>query len=153
MSDDVTTWQPRIYEEANYLLTHSPARLTDAHLTQLRIWDAALAQHATEARLKALHPDLPVPRPAPPRKGLDYDALAEVVADAIKAAVAPLHARIEALERRPELKFVGPFRGGTHYLAGTIVQKQGLWLCEADTHATPGEEDSGWRLILKAAPR
>ena len=69
MSDDVTTWQPRIYEEANYLLTHSPARLTDAHLTQLRIWDAALAQHATEARLKALHPDLPVPRPAPPRKG------------------------------------------------------------------------------------
>ena len=88
-----------------------------------------------------------------PAQGLDYDALAEVVADAIKAAVAPLHARIEALERRPELKFVGPFRGGTHYLAGTIVQKQGLWLCEADTHATPGEEDSGWRLILKAAPR
>ncbi len=98
-----------------------------------------------------------MPREAPAAR-LDVDATAGALIDIIAANIAPLVAQVEqlqqriaALEARPALKFVGPWRDGTNYLAGSIVQKHGLWLAESDTHATPGEENSGWRLILKVA--
>jgi hypothetical protein len=103
--------------------------------------------------IKALHP----PAAAVPRRArvanLGVDELAAAIVAVIGEAVAPLRARIAALEQQPALKFAGPFRDGTHYLAGSIVQKQGLWLAESDTHAPPGAEDSGWKLILKVAPK
>jgi hypothetical protein len=148
MSDAVTTWQPRVYEEAAHLLKHAPAQLTAAHVAQLEIFDPALAQHGLEQRFKALHP----PSPAPPRtSGIDVEAFGNAVVEVIKGAVAPLVARLERLERQPALKFAGPYREGVNYLAGSLVQRQGLWLAESDTHAAPGEDHSGWRLILKVA--
>ena len=124
--------------------------MTDPDLAQLAIYDPALAQHGLVQRFKALHSDpAPVPREAP---RLDMEQVAGALVDLIAANLAPLVAqvkllqeRIAVLERQPALNFAGPHRDGTHYLAGAIVQKQGLWLAEADTHATPGEDDSGWR--------
>jgi hypothetical protein len=149
MSDDVTTWNSSHFEEARRRLRDAPALLTDTDLEQLSIFDPALAQHGIERRFKALHPD-PVPSAA---ARIDVDAFPDAVVETIRGALAPLVARIEHLERRPALKFAGPFRDGTNYLARALVQRQGLWLAESDTHATPGEDDSGWRLILKVAPK
>jgi hypothetical protein len=86
---------------------------------------------------------------------LDVDAIAGALIDIIAANIKPLAARLEeqqrriaVLERQPALKFVGPYRDGTHYLAGSITQRQGLWLAEVDTHTAPGS-DGTWRLIVK----
>jgi hypothetical protein len=150
MSDG--TYNPQAFARAKERFERGPAQLTDEDVAQLGTVDASLARRALEMRAKAL-------REAPPAR-FDVDTIAAALIDIIAANIKPLAARLEeqqrriaVLERQPALKFVGPYRDGTHYLAGSITQRQGLWLAEADTHATPGEADSGWRLILKAAPK
>jgi hypothetical protein len=82
----------------------------------------------------------------------DWDAVAGVVVDAIKAAVAPLKARIADLETRtvgPEYK--GTFEIGHAYSRGSLVTRGGgLWLALSDTTLTPGSSPTAWRLIVKS---
>lgn len=59
-------------------------------------------------------------------------------------------ARVKSLEARPELKYVGVFREGQRYTAGSLTTRSGsLWFAETDTDMEPGEALGGWRLIVK----
>ena len=125
----------------------APARLTDTDLEHLSMFDPALAQHGLEQRFKALHP-APAPPPAP-KSGIDVEAFADAIVETIKGAVAPLVARIEQLEQRPELQYRGVYEDNQAYGPGCLVTKGGsLWLCLAATAIAPGS-DSNWRLIVK----
>jgi hypothetical protein len=84
-------------------------------------------------------------------------AIGPVVRDLVRARIqeelAPLHARLVALEQRPTLRFCGPWTAATTYAAGALVQRSSaLWLAiESSAGAPPGtDEGSGlWRLIVK----
>ena len=59
--------------------------------------------------------------------------------------------RIEKLERRPILKYVGVWRAGAGYLEGECVTHQGsLWYCHTPTSAKPGTAPLDWQLCVKA---
>jgi hypothetical protein len=84
----------------------------------------------------------------------NFLALIETLTD-IKArqerSLADLHARVAALESRPELTHRGTWRDGANYRSGSLVTKGGgLWLAERNTVASPGSVDSGWRLVVKS---
>ncbi len=97
--------------------------------------------------------------------------IADVVVIAIKTAIAPLKARItalegkaapigdradidarlKALEERPTLAYRGVFASNVLYREGSLVSRQGgLWLAEHETRSQPGNGDSSWRLIVKS---
>ena len=101
------------------------------------------------------------------------DALADVIVNTVKLAIQPLQARIEALEGsapqadtatdrdlaarvkaledRPSLCYGGVWEANLLYRAGALVTRQGsLWLAQHDTRSTPGQGESGWKLIVKA---
>lgn len=85
------------------------------------------------------------------------DTIASGLAPVLKELFTPRDSRIEALERRcaaletrPALKYVGVFREGQRYTAGSLITRAGsLWLAEDDTDLQPGDGASGWRLIVK----
>jgi hypothetical protein len=81
---------------------------------------------------------------------IDVEQLAEIVSHAVDEAMASRDARIAALEARPELRYVRPYRNGDSYSAGCLASRNGgLWLCERSTSGIPGTAASGWRLIVK----
>jgi hypothetical protein len=80
-------------------------------------------------------------------------ALAPVLADYIKAQVAPLQKQIAELEAR--LADVPRYRGvwieGQTYRAGSFVTYDGsLWHCNAPTVSRPGSGDAAWTLAVKS---
>ena len=148
---------------------HTPAQLTDDELLVLEgFYGQAHADNARARRTKALAPPpAPAAEPAPAattatgsklvtldvlHKALDMEAaaLADVLADYVTARLAPVLARLAALESRPHLKYAGPFRTGDVYAEGALVTHQGsLWLAESPTTYAPGAAGSGWRLVVK----
>jgi hypothetical protein len=61
-----------------------------------------------------------------------------------------LEQRVAHLERRPALTYVGVFKEGSAYGAGSLCTRGGsLWLAEDDTVRVPGTVGSHWRLIVK----
>lgn len=98
------------------------------------------------------------------------DQIADVIVNAVKLAVAPLKARIaaleakadgtgardydariKALEDRPALRYGGVYESGVTYREGTLVTRSGgLWLALKDTSRQPGTAPDDWRLVVKS---
>ena len=85
----------------------------------------------------------------------DLRAIARGLVPAVKEAIArelaPVLARLDRLESRPDLKYQGVWQHSVSYSAGALVTRSGgLWLAQRDTAAQPGSDDCGWRLIVKS---
>jgi hypothetical protein len=144
MSNDVLVWNPTAFESAHRRSTAAPETLSAADIGMLNIFSPDLAERAMLARSKALQPPPPVAR-------LDVDAIAGAVVDVMGNAVAPLIARIEQLESRPMVKYHGVYCDDTVYREGSLVTRQGgLWCALRQTRDTPGNDGSGWQLVVKA---
>ena len=83
-------------------------------------------------------------------------AMAAVVKDYVKAAVAPLSAQLEAqtkeiatLKAAPTLKYCGVWKGGTFQPGDAITYQGALWVCKAETSGCPGVDFVGWQLAVK----
>ena len=81
----------------------------------------------------------------------DVEKFADVIAQAIEMATAPLHARINVLEARPVkgVSWAGVFTPDQIYAEGELVTRSGLWLALKSTAATPGSDPTCWKLICK----
>jgi len=96
------------------------------------------------------------------------ERLVELVEHAIQGAVAPLLARLEALEGQspapgpagppgppgppgePGLRYEGVHVAGRGYTPGELVTHSGsVWYCHTATTATPGGSAPGWSLMVK----
>ena len=80
-------------------------------------------------------------------------SLARLVREHVAAELAELEARIVQRMEEREAKtladaFKGPWMPG-HYERGSLVQRDGVWICLEDTDAKPGE-GGGWRLLVKS---
>jgi hypothetical protein len=63
--------------------------------------------------------------------------------------IGSLTRRVEELERRPTLRYLGIWDEAKEYAAGCFVTTNGsLWYCEERTRSRPGT-DSTWRLAVK----
>ena len=77
------------------------------------------------------------------------EALVEAIAEFVLEKVVPLEKRLDALEKRPEFKYLGVWTKGTDYVPGSAVTHDGsLWVCVAATKGKPGPS-AGWRLAVK----
>lgn len=83
------------------------------------------------------------------KSSLEIEDLADVVAGAIREAVAPLKARLDALEGKG-LSFEGTHQRGQQYRRGQAVVADGsLWIATRATTASP-RENGDWALAAKA---
>lgn len=82
---------------------------------------------------------------------IEADELARVIADHVAAAIAPLQARLAALEARSKkIAYAGVWNEGAQYAAGEFCTfKGGLWACLKSTSAKPGESQD-WQLAVKS---
>ena len=77
--------------------------------------------------------------------------LAEETKAAIAAAVAPLTARLAAVEARPELKYCGTWEANRVYAAGSVITfKTGIWIARGATAERPGNGLTEWQLAMKS---
>lgn len=79
------------------------------------------------------------------------ETIAFVIGEVVNRALAPLKARIAALEAKPTLKDGGDWTHGQVYDPGTVVRHRGsAWICQ-DTHLSTGDDlDHGkFKLWLK----
>ena len=102
----------------------------------------------------------------------DADLISDMIVAAFERAMPPLNARIRALEaenveltsrivaleQRPELKFLGPWKAEQSYPQNAIVQRaSALWIATEASNgsAAPGTaEGSGfWKLVVKSIER
>lgn len=97
---------------------------------------------------------------------LDPEDLADVVVQAIKAALAPIAARLKAAEdmiadlraelrtkaAAPGVEWAGTWRRETTFHRGQLTTHRGeLWLARrSSTGTTPGDDGDAWTLIVKA---
>jgi len=80
----------------------------------------------------------------------DTDMIADCIAKVLKDVLAPLKARLAALEARPAVKYVGIHQEGLVYEEASLCTlRGGLWLAIRQTAARPGGDSSGWKLICK----
>jgi hypothetical protein len=88
----------------------------------------------------------------------ELEAITHGIVDAIlpklKRELAPVFKKLDELEARPAggtgVKYCGTYRQGESYSEGALVTKSGgLWLAERLTSSSPGNGDSGWRLVVK----
>ena len=76
------------------------------------------------------------------------EALVEAVAEFVLEKVVPLEKRLDALEKRPELKHCGVWREKTYKAGSLVTHSGGLWIANKGTKQRPGQ--SGWTLIVKS---
>jgi hypothetical protein len=82
-------------------------------------------------------------------KGL-VPVLREKFTAQIEEAVAPLRRRIAELEAEPSAKWLGVWREGKSFRAGSLVTHQGgLWHAETTTMNRPGDASGDWKLAVK----
>jgi hypothetical protein len=79
-------------------------------------------------------------------------ALAELIGRELRAAVAPLKARLEVLELHRGCEWKGIYAENSVYERGDLTTRQGgLWVCVRErTAATPGTDPNSWRLVVKS---
>lgn len=66
------------------------------------------------------------------------------------AHINKIAARVDALERRPEVEYVGAYAAGRSYKPGNLITlRGGLWLCKTKTALRPGASGD-WLLICKS---
>jgi hypothetical protein len=64
--------------------------------------------------------------------------------------VAADRARIERVECRPQLRYIGVWREPEEYVPGNMVSHRGsMWACQAPTRSKPGTSRD-WQLCVKA---
>jgi hypothetical protein len=77
------------------------------------------------------------------------DGLFEAVNEAIQAhkqAFGEVKARLNSLESRPELRYIGTWTGLSSYDTNNLVTHAGsLWICLTPTSARPGDPGPGGR--------
>jgi hypothetical protein len=98
--------------------------------------------------------DAPVASTVGPRTAVLIGSIIKAVAPhivALEKQVAALQARVEELERRPELKYLGVFRDdGRKYSEGSaITHDGGIWIALKATTERPGHS-ADWQLAVKS---
>ena len=75
----------------------------------------------------------------------------DAVARFVVEFTAPIIKRIDALEQRPTVKHCGVYSAGNEYAEASLVTYSGgMWIAERATSAKPGDDGSGWRLVVKS---
>lgn len=75
-------------------------------------------------------------------------AMASELKSFVSQTLAPLEARLAALEARPELKYAGVWKQGETYAPGSLATHHGsLWHCHEETTTAP--PSSAWQLCAK----
>ena len=93
--------------------------------------------------------NFPETRPQWQNKTVTASAVTDIVAYTVAEAVRPLLARIAALEARPHVRYLGPWKAERSYSAGSMVSDDGsLWHAEKETQARPGSS-ADWILCVK----
>jgi hypothetical protein len=91
----------------------------------------------------------------------EIDATGQAVGGVIRDLLAPLDARLTAIEQRlngggPQTladSYRGVFKQGESYKRGELCTDQGgLWFCNADTQTRPGSGPH-WTLAVKSGER
>ena len=85
------------------------------------------------------------------------ESTVRAVSDFVGRCLAPVIGRVAELERRlieienrPEPKYLGVFKEGQTYRAGSMVTCSGsLWFANEMTRIRPGSAGSGWTLAVK----
>lgn len=85
---------------------------------------------------------------------IDIEKFGAGLHDYIGRALAPLVARVKALEARETKSLADAYRGtwqpGNSYQRGSLATHQGsLWIALADTGDKPGTGSGDWRLCVK----
>jgi len=78
--------------------------------------------------------------------------LASVIVTALKAGIAPLKKRLDALEARPQMRYLGVHVEGTTHAEGDCVTRGGsMWISRTNQNrATPGLDGGvSWTLAVK----
>ena len=76
------------------------------------------------------------------------EALVEAIAEFVLEKVVPLEKRLDALEKRPDLKYMGVWVKGVYAPGNAVTHDGSLWICVAPTKGKPGPS-AGWRLAVK----
>lgn len=78
------------------------------------------------------------------------DPITDLLAVEVGELIGQLMNRIDALEARPTLKFIGVWHKGVSYQEANAVSHDGsVWIALRATDAKPGEPGSGWQLAVK----
>ena len=77
------------------------------------------------------------------------EALIEALVDFLfERVVVPIEQRLDALEKRPELKYLGVWVKGAYEPGNCVTFDGSLWICTSSTKGRPGPS-AGWRLAVK----
>jgi len=78
--------------------------------------------------------------------------VALVVVAGVNAGLAPVLARLAALEAKPSVEYAGVYSDAKHYSEGQLCTRNGgLWLClRSLTDCVPGSDPAFWKLIVKS---
>ena len=76
------------------------------------------------------------------------EALVEAIAEFVLDKVVPLEKRLDALEKRPDLKYMGVWVKGVYEPGNCVTFDGSLWICVAATKGKP-DPSAGWRLAVK----
>ena len=76
------------------------------------------------------------------------EAMLEAIADFVGEKVGALDKRLAALEKRPELRYLGTWVKGNYEPGNAVTHDGSLWVCVAPTKGRPGPA-AGWRLAVK----
>ena len=77
------------------------------------------------------------------------EALISAIVDFVFERVfVPLEKRLDALEARPELRYLGTWVKGNYEPGNAVTHDGSLWICVAPTKGRPGPS-AGWRLAVK----
>ena len=132
-----------------------PHRFDDPKDLEFGYWQIEDAVKAAQD----VPPPPPPPVPTYSQKQVDrkFDLMLETVgkwvglriAEALKASVEPMRARIAELEAK-EFRFLGQWCEGVQARAGQAVAFDGsTWIAIETTRKRPGTENSGWVLAAK----
>jgi len=122
---------------------HAPAKL--GHLYHMLTYIDECFKHHAEA-LKARDEQL---------RALEA-RIAEMTKDAQLTATAfvdgssKMRARIEALEARPALKYLGVWTPGKYEQGHCVTLAGSVWIAKEPTSAKPGDGATSWQLAVKA---
>ena len=87
-------------------------------------------------------------RPGSDDMSKDEALIGAIVDFVFDRVVVPLEKRLDALEKRPDLKYMGVWVKGGYEPGNCVTFDGSLWICVAATKGKPGPS-AGWRLAVK----
>jgi hypothetical protein len=126
------------------MTTKTPAETLSEIAASLKLREREFVGAPTEPEPSLLRcPKRPVTR------GFLENVLKQFV-ELLGADLGAIDRRLDALEARPTLKYVGVHQRGTTYQPGECVTSAGsLWIASRVTTGQPGDPDSGFTLAVK----